>query len=98
MRQPNARQVPRHHGEPTFTDNLAASIDQADLVRLACPVDAGEPFDIFCHHSLASFRRQATAMPNRSLYWRSWRGSPPDVHRGQPAEAHVPVRCSKHRR
>ena len=74
------------------------NLDQADLVRLACPVDAGEPFDIFCHHSLASFRRQATAMPNRSLYWRSWRDSPPDVHRGQPAEARVPVRCSKHGR
>src|SRR5215467_11677414 len=85
-------------GEPTFTDNLAAGIDQTDLVRLACPVDAGEPFDIFCHYSPLCFRRQATATPRHALYWRSWRDSPPDVHRGQPAEARVPVRCSRHGR
>src|SRR5215831_11907447 len=85
-------------GEPTFTDNLAAGIDQTNLVRLACPVDAGEPFDIFCHYSLLCFRRQATATPRHALYWRSWRDSPPDVHRGPPAEARVPVRCSEHGR
>src|SRR6516225_3229606 len=38
-------------GEPAFTDNLATAIDQTDLVRLACPVDAGKPLNIFCHHS-----------------------------------------------
>src|SRR6516165_5367612 len=38
-------------GEPAFTDNLTTAIDQTDLVRLACPVDAGKPLNIFCHHS-----------------------------------------------
>src|SRR5262249_43767355 len=42
-------------GERSLTDNLAAGIDQADAMRLACPVDAGEPLGIICHYSPPSF-------------------------------------------
>ena len=55
-------------------------------MRSAGPVNADEPSRIVGHHSLspsAPGRRDA----RHSLYWRSGRNSPPDVLRGQPAEA-----------
>jgi hypothetical protein len=83
-------------GKRSLADNLAAGIDQAGLVRQACPVDAGEPSGIVAHHS--TFPSQPGHRDaRRSLYWRSRRNSPRDLHRGQPAEARVPPRCSKHR-
>jgi hypothetical protein len=83
-------------GKRSLADDLAASIDQADLVRLACPVDAREPLGIICHYS--PFPPQPGHRDAcRSLYWRSRRNSSPDLHRGQPAEVRLPPKCSKHR-
>jgi len=82
-------------GKGALADHLAVGIDQTNLVRLACPVDAGEPSGIVGHRSLLHSRAYRDAC--HSLYWRSWRDSPRDLHRGQPAEARVPPRCSKHR-
>ena len=82
-------------GEGALADHLAVGIDQTNPVRLAWPVDASEPSGIVGHRSL--LRRRAYRDACHSLYWRSRRDSPRDLHRGQPAEARVPPRCSKHR-
>jgi hypothetical protein len=72
-----------------LADNLAAGIDQAGLVRLACPVDAGEPLGIVGHRSLFS-SQPGHRDARHSLCWRSGRDSPRDVRRGQPDEARAP--------
>ncbi len=90
LRQPGAVMVKR-----SLTNNLAAGIDQAGLMRLARPVDAGKPLNPFRHdHTLL-------AQPDRrddrqSLYRRSKRNLPQDFRRGQPAGVQVRPRCSSH--
>jgi hypothetical protein len=63
---------------------------------LARPVDADEKSNIGTHDATSrtcSGHRDA----DQSLYWRSRRNSPLDLHRGQPTGAHVPPRYSRHR-
>jgi hypothetical protein len=80
----------------SLADDFAARIDQADLVSLARQVDADEPSRIVRHH-FASRSQPGHRDARHSLYWRSGRDSPPDLHRSQPAGARVPHRCLKHR-
>ena len=75
--------------EGSLADNFAISCDEADLMGLARPVDADEKSNIGTHDATSrtcAGHRDA----DQSLYWRSWRNSPLDLHRGQPAGAHVP--------
>jgi hypothetical protein len=63
---------------------------------LARPVDAAEKSNVGIHDATSriySGHRDA----DQSLYWRSRRNSPLDLHRGQPAGARVPPRYSWHR-
>ena len=66
----------------SLADNLAAlSLDNANLRCLGRPIDAGEEPNIVTHDAvsrLCSGRRDA----DQSLYWRSRRNSPLDLHRG----------------
>ena len=48
-------------GKGALADHLAVGIDQTNLVRLACPVDAGEPSGIVGHRSLL----QQSGLPRR---------------------------------
>ena len=83
--------------EPIFEADLppeiyayrAVRVDQADLMSLARPVDADEPSRIVRHH-FASRSLPGHHDARHSLYWRSGRNSPPDLHRSQPAGARVP--------
>jgi len=91
LRQPDAAVC-----EGALVNNLAAGVNKADLVRLGRPIDAGVKSNVVAHIAvsrMASDRRDA----DQSLYWRSRRNSPLDLHRGQPAGARVPPRCSRHR-
>ena len=63
--------------------------DEADLMGLARPVDAAEKSNVGIHDATSriySGHRDA----DQSLYWRSRRNSPLDLHRGQPAGARAP--------
>ena len=63
-------------GDLALADDPARSIEQADLMFAARPVDAGEPC-CFAHHRLSSYRfGHATATPCHSLYWRSTAQTP----------------------
>ena len=64
-------------GKSSLADDFAARIDQADLVSLARPVDADEPSRTVRHH-FASRSLPGHRDARHSLYWRSWRDSPPD--------------------
>src|SRR5271166_322171 len=82
--------------EGSLADNLSIGRDEADLMGLARPVDAAEKSNIGTHDATSriySGHRDA----DQSLYWRSRRNSPLDLHRGQPAGARVPPRYSWHR-
>src|SRR5215472_8259271 len=83
-------------GKSSLADDFAVRIDQTDLVSLARPVDADEPPRIVPHH-FASRSLPGHRDARHSLYWRSRRDSPPDLHHSQPAGARVPPRYSKHR-
>jgi hypothetical protein len=92
-----------HLGQPgpamckgALADNLAVRVDQADLMSFARPVDADEPSRIVRHH-FASRSLPGHHDARHSLYWRSGRDSPPDLHRSQPAGARVPPKYSRHR-
>ena len=68
--------------EGSLADNFAISCDEADLMGLARPVDADVKSNIGTHDATSrkcSGHRDA----DQSLYWRSWRNSPLDLHRGQ---------------
>ena len=82
--------------EGSLADNFAISCDEADLISLARPVDAAEKSNIGTHDAtsrMCSGHRDA----DQSLYWRSRRNSPLDLHRSQPTGARVPPRYSRHR-
>jgi hypothetical protein len=81
-----------------LAEDPAGGINEADLVRLAGPIDADEP----SRNSLVRHRFVLPHRPDRrdarpSLYGRSWRDSPPDVRRGQPGGARVHPRRSQRR-
>jgi len=80
-----------------FSHALSAGIDQANLVRLARPVDAHEPLDLFCHDQFLASCIRTNRDDRQSLYWRSKRNLPQDFRRGQPAGVQVLSRCSRHR-
>src|SRR5208337_1545222 len=82
--------------EGSLADNLSIGRDEADLMGLARPVEPPKNRTSVLMTLPPEFTR-ATAMPDQSLYRRSRRNSPLDLHRGQPAGARVPPRYSWHR-
>jgi hypothetical protein len=78
----------------TLADHLAVGIDQTNLVGLAQSMPANHRASSVI---ALSFRSRPYRDACHSFYWRSWRDSPRDLHRGQPREARVPPRCSEHR-
>ena len=80
-----------------FLATLSLGIDQANLMALACPVDAYKPLDFISHVLTPSWSQPDHRDHRQSLYWRSKRNLPPDVRRGHPAGVQVLSRWSSHR-
>ena len=76
---------------------LSLGIDQANLMALACPVDADKPLDLVCHVRTLSWSQPDHRDDRQSLYWRSKRNLPPDFRRGHPAGVQVLSRWSSPR-
>src|SRR2546422_4441163 len=61
--------------------DLAGRINEAELMRVVAPINPEKPVIVFSHRDRLR-RNRPTRGVCSSLYWRSWRDSPLEVHHG----------------